>query len=1506
MEEALVQLQAKDTKERMAGVERLQTVLEQCRKSLTAAEVSSLVDASISLLKDNNFKVAQGALQALASAAALGGEHLKLHFNALLPATVERLGDSKQPVRDAGRRFLLALMEISSPTSIVERAGAYAWGHKNWRVREEFARTAASALNLFTAAELPFQRLILPSVLHLLEDSNSSVREAAMLCLEEMYRQGGQQFGEELQRHQLRASQFKEINARFEKIEPVRSMYDSKQHSSSVQCITPPNRFSAPPSQNKSVTQQAVTNHQWPGSELKVSVSGGSTRGNSPKSKSVSEGDSAMVEKPAEPIRVFSERDLAKEFEKAAGMLALAQDWSIRMSAMQRIEGIVAGGATKYSGFLHLLKQLVSPLCDQLADRRSSIVKQACQLLKVLAKELKSDFEVFAESFLPMLFKLVVITVLVIAESADACIKSILQHCKVARVLPKMVELAKHDRNAVLRARCCEYLLLVLEQWFDSPEMQRSAELYEDLIKCCCADAMSEVRSLARQCYRVFARCWPDRARRLYQAFDPVTQRVINDEDGGILKKYGHSTVHDTHQFRNSTGLPTLATSHSTASSGLSNGLPTASGNGYNTNPASRSASSLLQRKSSEGAPERSLQSVLQASQQQVNAIETMLKGVAVDDLGSYYPNSQTTVETSYSKIHSTGGSWPSRPGVDPPSSRDPPHQASGTAPYHQPNLSAFRPGSAGRTLSGPAALGDMDAGRFADYTGMSREAELLGDVNHDSARGLGKGQSAKRVPTTVQKYSARSSNGDYDEPKLAKRIPKPDGHLERSITDVNSHAVPAYQRPLLRQTVSGRSSGTSRNGLDDNIPTVVMNSSGEVFTYMDGLMSLNDALTEGLTPGSDWSARVAAFTFLKKLLQQGSKGLHEVTQSFERVMRLFSEHLDDPHHKVAQAALSTLVELVPACRKLFEAYLERILPHVFARLVDAKEVIRQLSTSALETVGNTYSIDALLPALLRSLDEQRSPKAKMAVIEFAIAAFAKLALNGEASGGSGLLKLWLAKLAPLVHDKNAKLKETAVTGLISVYSHFDSTIVLNFILGLSIEEQSTLRRALKHYTPRIEVDLMVYMQNRSQRNKVKPGYERPSTSSTLEDKDEDYMEQVSPSGDRNQSAAGYSPTAAGNVGRKWAVSAQPDTMNLAHHEGAVSSMSDHSRLSYPPFTYVGDSSTPPSHSKAKDTSNNVNSNTEVTSSWFNQTQDQQSLDLDNSHNLLPLVDSEGGNNLDSGLDMVSNSGNLHFNDSPANTHYNAEIDFHHQKMNSKSLGSDTSCGVLQMSSWDGGKAMAVKESALQQLMEISLHNDSNTWSKYYNQIITLVLEALDDPESTIRELAASAMLEMLKNQKDRLDKDTEVLLEKLLQLARDTDLKVSAAADLCLNAVLTELDTYRCLSVVVPLLVSENEKTLVTCISCLTKLVSRLPPDELTSKLNSFLPMLFDAFGNQDADVRKTVVFCLVEIYIVLGKSFVPYLGSLSSTQLRLVTIYANRISQARMGSVSQPTQQL
>jgi len=114
MEEALELARAKDAKERMAGVERLHEVLETSRRSLSSAEVTSLVECCLDLLKDSSFKVSQGALQVLDSAAVRAGDHFKLHFNALVPAVVERLGDAKQPVRDAARRLLLTLMEVNT------------------------------------------------------------------------------------------------------------------------------------------------------------------------------------------------------------------------------------------------------------------------------------------------------------------------------------------------------------------------------------------------------------------------------------------------------------------------------------------------------------------------------------------------------------------------------------------------------------------------------------------------------------------------------------------------------------------------------------------------------------------------------------------------------------------------------------------------------------------------------------------------------------------------------------------------------------------------------------------------------------------------------------------------------------------------------------------------------------------------------------------------------------------------------------------------------------------------------------------------------------------------------------------------------------------------------------------------------------------------------------------------------------------------------------------------
>ncbi|GLU07854.1 hypothetical protein SLE2022_247940 [Rubroshorea leprosula] len=1441
MEEALEQARTKDTKERMAAVERLHQLLEASRKSLSSTEVTSLVDCCLDLLKDNNFRVSQGALQALASAAVLSGDHLKLHFNALVPAVVERLGDAKQPVRDAARRLLLTLMEVSSPTIIVERAGSYAWTHKSWRVREEFARTVTSAISLFASTELPLQRAILPPILQMLNDSNPGVREAAILCIEEMYLQAGSQFRDELHRHNLPASMVRDINARLEKIEPQ---------------IRP----------SDGLTGSFAAGEMKPASL--------STKKSSPRAKSSSRetsifgGESDITEKSVEPIKVYSEKELVREIEKIASTLVPEKDWSVRIAAMQRVEGFVSGGAADYPSFRGLLKHLVGPLSTQLSDRRSSIVKQACHLLCFLSKELLGDFEACAETFIPVLFKLVVITVLVIAESADNCIKTMLRNCKVARVLPRIIDCAKNDKSSVLRARCCEYALLILEHWPDAPEIQKSADLYEDLIRCCVADAMSEVRSTARMCYRMFAKTWPDRSRRLFSSFDPVIQRIINEEDGGMHRRHASPSIRDRNvqmsfTTQTSSNLPGYGTSAIVAmdrSSSLSSGTSVSSG------------LLLSQAKSLGKGTERSLESVLHASKQKVSAIESMLRGLEISD-----KQNPSTLRSSSLDL-----------GVEPPSSRDPPFPAAVPASDNFTSTLAVESSasivSKDSNRNGGLVMSDIitqiqaskDSGKLSYRSNLATES-LPGFSSY----------LAKRASERLQEHGSAEESSDVREGRRFMNLHVDRQYIETPYRDVNirdSHNsnIPNFQRPLLRKNTAGRMSAPRRKSFDDSQLSL-----GEMSNYVEGPACLSDALGEGLSPSSDWSARVAAFNYLRSLLQQGPRGTQEVILNFEKVMKLFFQHLDDPHHKVAQAALSTLADIIPSCRKPFESYMERILPHVFSRLIDPKELVRQPCSTTLEIVSKTYSIDSLLPALLRSLDEQRSPKAKLAVIEFGITSFNKHAGNSDGCSNTGILKLWLAKLTPLVHDKNTKLKEAAITCIISVYSHFDSAAVLNFILSLSVEEQNSLRRALKQYTPRIEVDLINYLQNKKQRSKS--SYDPSDVVGTSSE--DGYVGLPKKSHLFGRYSGGSSDS---DGGRKWNSTQEStlirDSLGQATSEETQENLYHNLETSSNPDVLL---------SKSKELSFMVGSTGQNVGYRVGRPENKEtSLSLEGLSS--PCLDTNGLMKSDStrfieGVEHINN--------------VSLELDLNHHKPTAAKINPILDNGpsiphILHLiCNGSDENPSASKRGAIQQLIEASVANDHSIWSKYFNQILTAVLEVLDDSDSSIRELALSLIAEMLKCQKDAMEDSVEIVIEKLLHVTKDVP-KVSNEAEHCLNSVLSQYDPFRCLSVIVPLLVTEDEKTLVTCINCLTKLVGRLSQEELTAQLPSFLPALFEAFGNQSADVRKTVVFCLVDIYIMLGKAFLPHLEGLNSTQLRLVTIYANRISQARTGTPIDATQ--
>ncbi|KAG8483186.1 hypothetical protein CXB51_022159 [Gossypium anomalum] len=1369
MEKLLELARSKDPKDRATGAELLHSLLQSSTGPLSSSDVESLFQLC------------------LASAAVLSADNLKLHFDGVLPAIVECLGDDKQPLRDAARGLLLTFMEVSSPTIIVDKVGPITWAHNSLRVREEFMRTVTSAITVFTSME--FMKAILPPILQMLNDSIQSIREGATLCIEEMYMQFGPEFLAELQRNNLPSSVLGDINIRLQKMEP--KVFSFNRHVSSA--------FSDQVDSAKG--NQAESNPKTKDSFKDISVSGG---------------EIDFTDKPIVPVTLNSEKELIREMEKIACMLVAENDWSVRIAAMQRVEALVIGGATSYPCFHALLKQLVAPLCTQLSDRRSSIVKQACHLLCFLSKELLGDFEACSEMFIPVLFKLVVITVLIIAESADTCIKTMLRNCKVSRVLPQIVNHAKHDRNAVLRARCCEYSLLMLEYWADAPEIQKSADLYEDLIKCCIADAMSEVRSNARRCYRLFKKTWPERSQQLFLSFDSVVQRMINDEDGTTHRRHPSPSVrvrdvrksHKAFQAPTSTTLPGPATSAVTTvdrNRAVPGGIPLSAG------------PFLSEVKSHRNGTERSFENMPHTNKQRAPAIENALAGLIISEKLSYQKKRSASFDL----------------GVDPP-------PACGLS---------FPPIVSASAVTANAIFTDSTASTVKACLSSKSGKQACGFMEEHSDDRFAR----KSVDKHIDKQHVETSSKDGN------------------FRDFQGNIIPNFQRPLLRKNISTRVSGNSRSFLDDN--QILLS---EMSNYVDGPASLQEALTEGLSPNSNWSARVAAFNYVRSLLQQDQKGVQEVAQNFEKVMKLFFQHLDDPHHKVAHAALSALADIISACRNLLKVtWIES-----YTMLIDPKESVRQLSVMNLEVVSKAYGIDSLLPALLRALDEQRSPKAKLAVIEYAISSFKKNAMNSDGAANSGILKLWIAKLIPLIYDKNTKLKEAAISCIVSIHTHYDSAGVINYIMCMSAEEQNSLRRILRQQTPRIEMDLMNFLQNKRERPRPRNSHEPSDVG-------------LSPDGEyagalKKAYYFGRYSSGSNDIDNSKKLFSMQEPMQVL--EPIAQKVSSEAQKNLPQNLEGGSNNaftctttgadenveSPMSHPDGVDCENSMDD-------WPSSCSDMNTMTISNHF---------GVSNSNIGIDTFVDVNNSNENSSNTKTCSSLKSriiipQILHQISNNKESGT-------------------VRQQALQQLIEASMDTNLSIWTKHFNQILKVVIEVLDDPDSSSRELTLQLVADMVNKQKDAMEDSIEIVIEKLLHIAKDAVSKVSIEAENCLSMILSEYDPFKCLSVIIALLIHEDEKTLIFCIKtltkthlfCLCKLVRRLSQEELLAQLPSFLPVLFCAFSNQSAEVRKTVVFCLVDIYVMLGKAFRPYLQDLNGTQLRLVTLYANRISQARTGT--------
>ncbi|KAJ1281616.1 hypothetical protein BS78_04G319200 [Paspalum vaginatum] len=1144
-------------------------------------------------------------------------------------------------------------------------------------------------------------------------------------------------------------------------------------------------------------------------------------------------GEGDTTRKLVDPIKVFSEKDLLKEIEKVVSTLQPDNEWSVRITAMQRVEGLVLGGAADYSAFPMLLKQLVTPLITQLLDRRSSVVKQACHLLNFLSKELLRDFEPYAELLIPVLLKNVVITISVIAESADNCIKEMLRNCKVARILSKIIEFAKNDRSAVLRSRCCEYAILMLEYWVDTPEIQRSADLFEDLIKCCIADATSEVRSSARACYRMFSRIWPERSYQLYSSFEPSRQKMINDEDAETPQR--HIPPIERVRLRQpqpSSSIPVVVDKVVKVDSGTS----------FSSGDLQPSERLYLQD-----------DDVASKGPDKVNMDGTLAIGSFFEDKITLRKVENTNGDSEKCDSENTAGINPSACDL-PPATPIATEAPSEMALNYATVVTIVEDKTECRSNVEPTTSQQVQAEKdHSNWTSLSPSINIKGQ-----------GELLKQNPVEVSSDAGSSRKvGSHQERKHYFGTPK------KSAT---ASSTPNFRRPLLSKQMTNWFYASTKSDLDEK--QLIL---GEMASNMDVPSSLTEALSLGLNPRSDWMMKVYAFNFLRQcLLERGPKGIQEVAQNFEKVMRLVCRYLDDPHHKVAQAALSSLTEIMPVFKKPFEQYLDKTLPHIFSRLNDPKEPIKQQCLAILKLANELYSIDSLLPALLRSIDEQKSPKSKLAIVEFANASFVKCTINSESYSISSFLKPWFGKLALLFKDKNKKLKEAAVVVFSSIYSHYDAASMLSFLVSLSMEEQKRLRRAMMELIPTIESDLEEFLQQKRHKQKAQ-SFDIFTAKSPLHPASQSSKSPLHPA--YRSSKSPLHPS----------------------YQSSKSPLHPTHQYAKSPLHPAYQSAKSPLHPAYQ--SNYVKTDDCFSSAL--QCLPDISLGVQEHHT--ERIESESHNEsyghktemLDKKSNTVRSRNGLprrsDFTVISDNIGQNASSDSRNMKIFDEANDRELSMNIRNNKSTRND--CHDHEEAVSQLVEVS---ETNGYSVPTKQMSSSLLEMLDDPDVPTRELALSLLVEILEKHRKAMENFVEILIVKLLHATKDAALKVVNQAHICLTTVVTQFDPLRCLGALASALSCQDEKILIISINSLSKLVTRLSQDDLMVHLSTFFPALLDAFENHSPYVRKAVMVCVVETYLKLGPALLPYLEGLDGAQLQLVTTYASRLSSSRAGFIA------
>ncbi|NWY00558.1 CLAP1 protein, partial [Nothoprocta ornata] len=1516
MEYCLAQVLQKDVGKRLQVGQELIDYFSDKQKSTDLEHDQTMLDKMVdglatSWVNSSNYKVVLLGMDIISALVSRLQDRFKAQIGTVLPSLLDRLGDSKDLVREQDQTLLLKIMEQAANPQYVWDRMLGGFKHKNFRTREGICLCLIATLNASGAQSLTLSKIV-PHICNLLGDPNSQVRDAAINSLVEIYRHVGERVRADLSKKGLPQSRLNVIFTKFDEVQKSGNMIQSSSDKNfDDEDSVDGNR---PSSASSSTSSKAPSNSRRVGMGTARRL-GSAALGS--KSSTAKEGAGAVDEEDfikafedVPTVQIYSSRDLEESINKIREILSDDKhDWEQRVSALKKIRSLLLAGAAEYDNFFQHLRLLDGAFKLSAKDLRSQVVREACITLGHLSSVLGNKFDHGAEAIMPTIFNLIPNSAKVMATSGVVAVRLIIRHTHIPRLIPIITSNCT-SKSVAVRRRCFEFLDLLLQEW-QTHSLERHISVLAETIKKGIHDADSEARIEARKCYWGFHGHFSREAEHLYHTLESSYQKALQSH------------------LKNSDSIVSLPQSdRSSSSSQESLNRPLSAKRSPTGSTASRASTVSTKSVSTPGSLQRSRSDVdvnaaASAKSKVTSGASTPFSSAAALPPGSYASlgrirtrrqssGSATSVTStpadsrgrSRAKVvsQSQPGSRSSSPGKLLGSAYG--GLSSGSSRVQAVSSSSEKrskiPRSQGCSReTSPNRIGLARSSRIPRPSmsqGCSRDTSRESSRDTSPARGFPP-LASRRHSRSTSALSTADSVGQSERFGLgqpgrmptsvnAMRVLSTSTDLEAAVADAlvrgEMQNAPDTRKCLKKKPVRRRYEPYGMYSDDDANSDASSACSERSYGSRNGGIPHYLRQTEDVAEvlnhcaSSNWSERKEGLIGLQNLLKS-QRTLSRV--ELKRLCEIFTRMFADPHSKVFSMFLETLVDFIIIHKDDLQDWLFVLLTQLLKKMgADLLGSVQAKVQKALDVTRDSFPFDQQFNILMRFIvDQTQTPnlKVKVAILKY-IESLARQ-MDPTDFVNSSETRLAVSRIITWTTEpKSSDVRKAAQIVLISLFE-------------LNTPEFTMLLGALpKTFQDGATKLLHNHLKNSSNTSVGSPSNTLGRTPSRHS------SSRTSPlTSPTNCSHGGLSPSML-----------DYDTENLNSDEIYSSLRGVTEAIEKFSFRSQEDLNEPIKRDGKKDCdivsrdgglavpSGDVRGSSDVVEGGR--------MALDNKTSLLntqPPRAFSGPRAREYNPYPYSDTINTYDKTALKEAVFDDDMD---QLRDEVPIDhSDLVADLLKELS-NHNERVEERKGALLELLKITREDNLGVWEEHFKTILLLLLETLGDKDHSIRALALRVLREILRNQPARFKNYAELTIMKTLEAHKDSHKEVVRAAEEAASTLASSIHPEQCIKVLCPIIQTADYPINLAAIKMQTKVIERISKESLHQLLPDIIPGLLQGYDNTESSVRKASVFCLVAIYSVIGEELKPHLAQLTGSKMKLLNLYIKRAQTTNSNSSS------